>query len=428
MINILIQIIFLAISSFVSIYIVFDFMNRMFGKTEKGKQRVFLIFMSAWGLFFISIVLSVPLLNLCLLFAIPIFVGVYLFDIGNKNDFFIILLLIIFFPLSEIMSQLVERIIFPSAFSISPGQLFNDLMIFFIYRCAMYFVEKYIKPYEKRRKPMKIVIVPIISLYLLATMTFMITQISSRGILFMAIWGCVLIFVLNMFVYYLFDKISELGIKEERFRMKEQQAQMQNRYFIDLERKYESTQKLFHDIKRHVHLIECLYEDEGKNKEAKAYTAELLGKVDRVATKFHTNNHIVNILVNDKIASAEYNKIGFTYNCENVELKFIEDIDLVTMLSNLLDNAFDASIEMEDEDRYVDLCICQINDFVLINISNSCKEVVQHESNRFLSTKKGHLGIGLSNVKDIVKKYDGAMEIFPEKSKFTIQISFTNTK
>lgn len=428
MINILIQIIFLAISSFVSIYIVFDFMNRMFGKTEKGKGRAFLLFMSAWGLFLISNVLSMPLLNLFLLFAIPIFVGIYLFDTGNKNDFFIILLLIIFFPLSEIMSQLVQMIVFPSVFSIGPGQLFNDLMIFFIYRCAMYFVEKYIKPYEKRSKPMKIVIVPIISLYLLATMTFMITQISNRGILFMAVWGCILIFVLNMFVYYLFDKISELGVKEEHFRMKEQQAQMQNRYFIDLERKYESTQKLFHDIKRHVHLIECLCEDKGKNEEAKAYTADLLGKVDRVATKFHTNNQIVNILVNDKIASAEYNKIGFTYNCENVDLRFIEDIDLVTMLSNLLDNAFDASIEVGDGDKYVDLCICQINDFVLINISNSCKEIVQHESNRFLSTKKGHLGIGLSNVKDIVKKYDGAMEIFPEKLKFTVQISFTNTK
>lgn len=284
------------------------------------------------------------------------------------------------------------------------------------------------KPYEKRRKPIKIVIVPIISLYLLATMTFMISQISNRGMLFMSIWGCILIFVLNIFVYYLFDKIAELGVKEEHLRMKEQQAQMQNRYFADLERKYESTQKLFHDIKRHVHLIECLCEDNERSAEAKVYTADLLGEVDKVATKFHTNNQIINILVNDKIAFAEYNDLCFNYNCENIDLKFIQDIDLVTMLSNLLDNAFDACLKVTEGSKYVDLCICQMNDFVLINISNACKGDVLYQNNRLLSTKKGHLGIGLSNVKDIVKKYDGALELFPEKNKFTIQISFTNIR
>ncbi|KAI4448860.1 hypothetical protein C823_003387 [Eubacterium plexicaudatum ASF492] len=198
MINILRQLLFLAISSFVSIYIVFDFMNRMFGKSEKGKWKAFLIFIAMWGLFLISNIISMPFLNISLLFVIPAFVGVYLFGAGNKNDFFMILLLIIFFPLSEIISQLIQMLIFSSVFSIGPGQLFQDLMIFLIYRCMVYFVEKYMKPYEKRRKPIKIVIVPIISLYLLATMTFMISQISNRGMLFMSIWGCILIFVLNI--------------------------------------------------------------------------------------------------------------------------------------------------------------------------------------------------------------------------------------
>lgn len=426
--NVLTQIIFLVISSFVSIYIVFDFMNRMFGRSKKGKWETFLIFIIVWVLFLISNMMAMLFLNITLLFVIPIFVGIYLFGAGNKNDFFLILLLIIFLPLSEIMSQLVHMLIFSSVFAIKPGQLFNAFMIFLIYQCAMYFMEKYIKPDEKRRKPMKIIIVPIISLYLLAMMIFMITQTSNRGILFMAILGCILIFVLNMFVYYLFDKISELGVKEQHFHMKEQQAQMKNRYFIELERKYESTQKLFHDIKRHVHLIERLCEENEKSGEAKAYTADLLDKVNGVGTKFHTNNQIVNILVNDKIAVSEYHDISFTYNCEDVDLKFIQDIDLVTMLSNLLDNAFDASLQVEEKSKYVDLCICQINDFVLLNISNACKDEIKYKNNRFLSTKRGHLGIGLSNVKDIVNKYDGTMEIFSEKNRFTVQISFMNTK
>lgn len=428
MLSILTQIIFLFISSFVSIYIVFDFMTRMFGKVQKTKTKYVVTFVGTWLLFFASNILSIPFLNIGLLFAIPIFVGVYLFNAGNKKDFFLILLLIIFFPLSEIISQLAQMVVFSEIFSIGPGHIFEDLMIFLIYRCAMFFVEKYVKPYEKRRQPITIVVVPIISLYILATITFMISQIENRVILFMAIWGCILLFVLNMFVYYLFDRISILCSKEERLLMKEQQAQMQNKYFLDLERKYESTRKLFHDIKRHVHLIECLYEENSENSKAREYVTELLGQVDKADIKFHTNNQIINILVNDKIAVAKYNGIKFIYNCEDVEFSFIQDIDLVTMLSNLLDNAFEACMEITKGERVVELCICQINDFLLVNVSNSCRTEVHERKGTFKSTKAGHLGIGLSNVKDIVKKYDGTIEVYTKQDSFTVQISFLTRK
>lgn len=126
---------------------------------------------------------------------------------------------------------------------------------------------------------------------------------------------------------------------------------MQYKYYNELEKKYENSNRLFHDMKRHVNLLEQLYQNEKEDGQARKYANSLLKEVEAVSFKFHTNNQIFNILVNDKILLAELNGIKFKYSCDNIDWKFIEDIDLATLLSNLLDNAFDACMEENGSEK-----------------------------------------------------------------------------
>lgn len=80
--------------------------------------------------------------------------------------------------------------------------------------------------------------------------------------IFLAVWSCILIFSMNIFVCNLFDRISGLSDKEKHYLMKEQQAHMQYKYYNELEKKYENSNRLFHDMKRHVNLLEQLYQNE----------------------------------------------------------------------------------------------------------------------------------------------------------------------
>jgi len=49
--------------------------------------------------------------------------------------------------------------------------------------------------------------------------------------------------------------------------------------------------------------------------------------------------------------------------------------------------------------------------------------VLQKSKNLFASSKKNHYGIGLSNIKDIVEKYNGLVDIDTANNIFTVKIT-----
>ena len=53
-------------------------------------------------------------------------------------------------------------------------------------------------------------------------------------------------------------------------------------------------------------------------------------------------NKILKVIINNAIFRSERDNIQFNMNIEDIDVSFIADIDLTTMLANLLDNAFDA--------------------------------------------------------------------------------------
>lgn len=419
------QITLVVLSSFVSIYLVYDFMFRVFGKKFNYMVIYVIMFLAMWILFTISNLFSFPFLSIALTIFLPLLTGILLFDVQNKNDIFIIILFIIFLPLCEIISQMVKMLFFSTNFTIAPGHIIEDLIIFMIYRIIMFLLEKRIKPFSRSKHAATIVLVPVISLYIIATLTLLIANIDNKIMIFLAVWSCILIFSMNIFVCNLFDRISGLSDKEKQYLMKEQQAHMQYKYYNELEKKYENSNRLFHDMKRHVNLLEQLYQNEKEDGQARKYANSLLKEVEAVSFKFHTNNQIFNILVNDKILLAELNGIKFQYSCENIDWKFIEDIDLATLLSNLLDNAFDACMEENESEKKIELCVCTINNFVVLNITNTCSNQINIKEGKYISSKKEHMGIGLSNVKSIVEKYDGSIKIHQKEGLFTVHVTFS---
>ena len=74
----------------------------------------------------------------------------------------------------------------------------------------------------------------------------------------------------------------------------------------------------------------------------------------------------------------------------DVKLTGIKDLDITTIFANLLDNAIEAAREIKN-DAYIDLKMDYFNEFIVVSIRNSMGESE--------STKEGHMGIGLENVR-----------------------------
>ena len=107
----------------------------------------------------------------------------------------------------------------------------------------------------------------------------------------------------------------------------------------------------------------------------------------------------------------------------NTDLSFIADIDLTTIIANLLDNAFDACSSLDKKNRWICFNLESKMGFIIIHIVNPYDRIISKEHNSFLSTKKNHIGIGLTNIQNTVEKYDGIFETDTANQLFDISIT-----
>lgn len=67
----------------------------------------------------------------------------------------------------------------------------------------------------------------------------------------------------------------------------------------------------------------------------------------------YTENPILNILLTDKNAVMQEKGIHSDIKIDNVELSYIEPIDITTIFGNLLDNAIEAAANVDGENTFL---------------------------------------------------------------------------
>lgn len=88
----------------------------------------------------------------------------------------------------------------------------------------------------------------------------------------------------------------------------------------------------------------------------------------------YTENPILNILLTDKESVMREKGISVTIKIDNVNLNFIEPIDITTIFGNLLDNAIEATEKLKGE-KYICIKIGSYHKMIVVSIENNCNEV-----------------------------------------------------
>lgn len=217
---------------------------------------------------------------------------------------------------------------------------------------------------------------------------------------------CGIIFLDIFFLY--FTKFSE---EQEQLKFElnllEQQADVQYGYYVSQEEIYKQSLSILHDVNKHLTMMEEIYQVE-KAEEAKRYTKEIQQLLQPLLPQHYTNNTILNILLSEKKRSAMLNQISFTMEIYDVNLEFIKPIDITTIFGNLLDNAIEACKKVTQE-RDINLKVDRYNSFIVIQLINSVSDDAKWINGRPVSNKGKNYGIGLNNVENIIKKYNGNM-------------------
>lgn len=160
----------------------------------------------------------------------------------------------------------------------------------------------------------------------------------------------------------------------------------------------------------------------GKNDEICKVVDKLNGKLNREEISEYCNHKMLNIILSEYSIKAESVGVVFDAYVEpGCILNHIQDVDLITMLGNLLDNAVLAASKKEkDTSVVVRIFMQKEGKLCVIKVVNDFVEKIQEVKGRLISTKKeaGMHGIGLVSISKIAEQNNGYLEHYIIDGKF----------
>ena len=230
-----------------------------------------------------------------------------------------------------------------------------------------------------------------------------IQDFSSGTFMIFFLLGC---FILDIYVVLVFYRLSRGRETEKENALLRQQSNLQVSVYRDLQLRYQHSMRIVHDVKKHISALDGLIETDHME-EAERYKHSLYQELDKLHPTFQCENKLLSVIINHALIKAEQKRIRMHLQIEPMDLSFLSDMDLTTIVSNLLDNALEAVAELPEGKRDIYFVMEKKMGCYLIHSENDYDHIHHCNEQKFLSTKRGHMGIGLTNVEMVVKKYDG---------------------
>lgn len=169
------------------------------------------------------------------------------------------------------------------------------------------------------------------------------------------------------------------------------------------------------------------YADNGDVREIDSYIGSLLGKAEYTGTFSSCGILAIDGVINLKMNEAARlgAKIGVSVNVPG-DLE-MNSVDMTVILSNILDNAVEACQHVELGKRFINIKMEYEKKNMFMTVENSCDDYLTAKSKNGLITTKQNMdgeihGLGLDNVRSVVKKYDGTVTVDKEPKKFICSI------
>ena len=381
---------------------------------------------------FTIIITLVSLLGNGLLNLISLLIGICIIGHTSYNDTKIYKLYYFLFGVGlfvvDILAHIsINTIIILSNISIQKLAYYQMLVLVSI-RLIEFLYVKLLVIFINKRKIKKLksnqvigfMIIPLFSIFYLFTLLnyLQIYAGLEDSILFSI--NIILIFMVNIYTTQIFDNISRNNELQNELNLYHQQSKLQYKYYDNLEKKYQGSRKLAHDIRNHLNTIEELYKA-NDIESAKKYTDDIHQMLNGLNQKYYASNKVLNIILNDKFEQAEENNIKIECRIGDVKLDFIRDIDLTTIFANLLDNAIEANLDNVNN-KYIRIDIQRFNELLVINTINSINSKPTIKNKKYKTTKVNHDGLGIENIKKSIENYDGTMIIDFTENYFKVNI------
>ncbi|MCH5258226.1 MAG: sensor histidine kinase [Lachnospiraceae bacterium] len=229
--------------------------------------------------------------------------------------------------------------------------------------------------------------------------------------------------------FYLFG-MNRIDLEQR----KSSQYQAQIAAYKTLDEQYRSAERLRHDMKNHVIALSGLL----RNKEYEKISEYLQNMENSGKLEYSgeiTGNRAVDAILYQKKTQADQADILWECDVRIPKACRINEFDLCVLFGNLLDNAVEACIRQGTQNadsRFISIHAGTVKNCFLLEVRNSTDTADTPNSAPTCENARtarhthkqnpGEHGIGLLNVRDVVERYDGVIDMSASNGIFTISV------
>ncbi|MBP5594830.1 MAG: sensor histidine kinase [Pseudobutyrivibrio sp.] len=224
---------------------------------------------------------------------------------------------------------------------------------------------------------------------------------------------------------------NELTLKNESNEINQLFQKQYEQYKLAVDNS-EALRKEMHDMKHYVMAL--------KNEDNPEKRAEVLDDMEQAIaiqeSFMNTGNKVLDVILTTKSLQCQKKKITLNAMVDGDLLADIHVKDICSLFGNVLDNAIEATQQLEDEEkRIITLSVRRRNQFIIVECEN-CSDSANvrlrssHTRRRFIkdnlpyTTKKDNVkhGFGLKSIAQVAEKYGGAMNCSYEDGWFKVKV------
>lgn len=384
------------------IFIFEQFISYLYFKSKyEFKRKAWIIFICYFISFIIQYTINLfnsPYLNLLSFFICNLFIVLIGFGFSStlKQSLFDVVLL----EGIMITTEVVIMYLFSSILEIDLLECKNNELIIFLETAAtkiLYFIIAYIiSRFSKKADKYKRVInkysvllflMPVSSILVISSYAYLSFNYNvNKTTNFLFTFSSLIMLISNIIIFIIHERIIDVLIKNTELELEKQKSHINEEYYIELEKQYDSSNILIHDIKKCLGNIKGLLL-QNDNSKAIEYIDSIYDGYDIKQIKKYSNNKLINVIVSRYAQLCYNNNIEFSADIRDVNFSFIKDSEITALFDNLFENAFEATKKCPN--KFINIEVDYRNEnYIFIKMLNSINNKPLFQNGLPITTKK----------------------------------------
>ena len=274
-------------------------------------------------------------------------------------------------------------------------------------------------------------------IFAITTGSYLVMSVITAFIMSSTLWIIqltvifALVFIVLSFIMTVFaiSLSSKYQTEKREIELMSLTNEMMKKNFEQTQNAQTAVRHQVHDFKNHMRTLNGMLEN---GSPAKKYVEDLLSVSYEQAKLCHSNNDVINSVINCKIEEARDENIPFEHYVMLSSPVYLSSVDICAILANQIDNAIEACKRINNgKERSIKVKIWQKEAFLFFKVTNTAPGNPFDEKKELKSSKTDNTdmhGLGVKNIMRTVSRYGGTLKNEYANGYFTSVAMLPNNK